>query len=76
MKFSPKCNTASEMEEFVIKFGNFCLYLEKNGPITDLKFALEKSQNNLCPVSQYASHLFSGERGAFQSSPRVEVVLS
>ena len=30
MKFSPKCNTKSDIGKFVIKFGNFCLYLGKN----------------------------------------------
>ena len=31
MKFSPKCNTKSDIGKFVIKFGNFCLYLGKTG---------------------------------------------
>ena len=39
MKFSPKCNTMTVIGKFVIKFGNFCLYLGKN------KFGLGKSCN-------------------------------
>ena len=30
MKFSPKCHTDSNIGKFVIKFGNFILYLGKN----------------------------------------------
>ena len=48
MKFSPKCNSKSDIgkfvTKFVTKFGDFCLYLgEKQGPITGPKFALGKS---------------------------------
>ena len=39
MKFSPKCNTKSDIGKFVIKFGNFFLYLGKKGQITSPKFA-------------------------------------
>ena len=31
MKFSPKCNTESDISKFAIKFGNFCLNLGKTG---------------------------------------------
>ena len=30
MKFSPRCNTKSDIRKFVIKFGNFC-HWEKTG---------------------------------------------
>ena len=49
MKFSPKCNTKSDIGKFVVKFGNFCLYLgkKKQGPITlgkSLPIALRKAK--------------------------------
>ena len=31
MKFSSKCNTKSDIGKFILKFGNFCLYLGKTG---------------------------------------------
>ena len=49
MKFSPKCNTRSDIGKFVIKFVNFCVFFFLGGggggkvPITGPKSALGKS---------------------------------
>ena len=52
MKFSPKCNTKSDIGKFVIKFGNFCFYLrKKQGLITGPKSALGKSLHNIFYLS-------------------------
>ena len=52
MKFSPKCNTKSDIGKFAIKFGNFCSLWEKQGPITGPKFALGKSLVFVLEVKQ------------------------
>ena len=56
MKFSPKCNTKSDIGKFVISFGNFCLYLGKNrgqNPCMILSY-------NRCLAMPGLSHPFLG----------------